>query len=151
MTPSLQNVVGCPNSEGETMHKKYTVYSGNRHGKIVYIGTTTQEPEARFRWHRSNGKKLCFNVIAQFETAEEMLAEEFRLIQKHLPCMNKIKHRAQNLNVALTGDAIDSRRGNAEWCQSCLKRRVNAGYKFCLWCSKTSNPGRQDQAARKEA
>lgn len=119
-----------------TSDRTYTVYKGERGGKIVYIGTTIQKPKDRFRWHRHNGKDLNFTVLEQFKTSEEMIDTEFALIKQHNPKLNKIKHRKQNLNVALSEDAINSRIGDDEWCQCCLKRRVNKGYKKCLWCSK---------------
>lgn len=113
----------------------YTVYKGEKDGKIVYIGTTVQNPKDRFRWHKYNGKDLDFTVVCQFPTQEEMLEEEFRLIKLYNPIMNKIRHRKQNLNVKLSTEELNSRVGKKEWCQKCLKRRVNSGYKFCLRCS----------------
>lgn len=116
--------------------RTFSVYKGERGGKIVYIGTTIQQPAARFRWHKANGKNLAFTVLGTFKTSDEMLAEELRLIQLHKPAMNKITDRKQNLNAALSADQLDARRGSAEWCQCCLKRRVNAGYKRCMYCGK---------------
>lgn len=116
------------------MNRKYTVYKGEKNGQLVYIGTTMQKPEDRFRWHKANGKPLQFTVLQQYETADEMLDEEYRLIQKHRPRLNKITHRRQNLNVALTQDELNSRKVSSEWCQCCLKRRVNKGYKKCMRC-----------------
>lgn len=114
----------------------YSVYKGEVGGKIVYIGTTIQDPSARFRWHKANGKPFDFTVLSTFSTAEEMLNEEFRLIQLHRPRCNKITKRKQNFNVALSSDSIELRKGSSEWCQSCFKRRVNKGYKKCMWCTK---------------
>lgn len=116
------------------MERIYTVYKGERNGKLVYIGTTIQEPAARFRWHKANGKDLQFTVLQQFDNADAMLDEEHRLIKAHSPKMNKIKHRRQNLNVALTQAELDARKGVAEWCQCCLRRRVNKGYSCCMRC-----------------
>jgi len=115
---------------------KYTVYKGEQAGRIVYIGTTIQKPEDRFRWHKSNGKPLKFTVLSQHGTSEQMLDEELRLIKLHNPIMNKIRHRRQNLNVALSDQDLELRKGSNEWCQSCFRRRVNKGYSRCLWCSK---------------
>ena len=116
------------------MGRTYTVYKGEKNGKLVYIGTTVQKPSARFRWHKANGKRLDFTVLAQFDNADEMLDEEHRLIHLHKPSMNKIRHRRQNLNVKLTKDEIEARKGSDEWCQGCLKRRTNKGYLFCMRC-----------------
>jgi hypothetical protein len=117
------------------MSRIYTVYKGEKNGVIVYIGTTIQKPEDRFRWHKSNGKPLQFTVLHQFDNSEDMLSEELRLIKQHRPRLNKITHRRQNLNVALTQCELDLRKGSTEWCQSCLKRRVNKGYARCMRCS----------------
>lgn len=114
--------------------RTYTVYKGEKGGKIVYIGTTTQEPAARFRWHRANGKPFAFTVLSQHENADEMLAEELRLIKLHKPQHNK--RLKQNLNVRLTAEQLKARKGKVGWCQSCLKRRTNPGYTVCLFCSK---------------
>lgn len=111
----------------------YTVYKGEQGGQIVYIGTTIQEPAARFRWHKSNGKPFAFTVLSRYDNADEMLAEELRLILLHKPKHNKrIK---QNLNVRLTSDQLALRKGDSEWCQSCLKRRTSKGYTFCMYCN----------------
>lgn len=116
------------------MNRTYTVYKGSKNGKLLYIGTTIQEPEARFRWHKANGKNLDFEVLSQFHNATEMLDTEFELIKKYKPALNKIRNRKQNLNVPLSKDTLESRKGNPEWCQFCLKRRVNKGYSKCKWC-----------------
>jgi hypothetical protein len=116
--------------------KAYTVYSGcdKKSGELVYIGTTIQKPKDRFRWHKHNGKDLRFEILAQFNSEQEMLNLEFELIKKHNPKLNKIKHRKQNLNVRLTDDVLSSRVGDNQWCQCCLKRRVNPGYSKCYYC-----------------
>lgn len=114
---------------------KYTVYEGRKNSKLVYIGTTIQNPRDRFRWHKYNGKDLDFKVLHQYDNKENMLDKEFELIEKFKPSMNKIKHRKQNLNKKLFKKELNSRIGDSEWCQSCLKRRVNRGYKKCRWCS----------------
>lgn len=118
------------------MSRVYTVYRGKLKGKIVYIGTTIQKPEDRFRWHKHNGKNLNFTVLHQFDNSEAMLDKEFELIKKHQPRMNKIKHRKQNLNAVLSAEELQKRVGQKGWCQSCLKRHVNKEYKKCMWCSK---------------
>lgn len=116
---------------------KFTVYSGKDKltRDLVYIGTTVQKPADRFRWHKANGKDLVFEVLFQFDSEDEMLDKEFELIKQLRPKMNKIVHRKQNLNRRLTSITLNSRRNNAEWCQSCLKRRVNKGYMVCFYCS----------------
>jgi hypothetical protein len=119
------------------MARVHTVYKGeDRKGRIVYIGTTIQNPLDRFRWHRYNGKPFNFTVLAQFQTAEEMLDEEFRLIQLHKPQHNKITKRKQNFNVKLTPEQLSARAGDSEWCQCCLKRRTSAGFTNCYYCQK---------------
>ncbi len=115
--------------------RQHVVYKGEQDGKVVYIGTTIQQPEARFRWHKSNGKPFKFTVVRTFDNAQEMLAEEFRLIQKHRPKFNKIVDRQQNFNGKLSTEQVAERVGLAGWCQSCLKRRVNEGYTSCRFCS----------------
>ena len=81
----------------------YSVYKGENKstGELVYIGTTIQKPEARFRWHKSNGKDLNFTVIHKYDNADEMLEKEFELIKQLTPKLNKITKRPQNLNVKL--------------------------------------------------
>lgn len=112
---------------------EYTVYKGEEGGKVVYIGTTIQNPRDRFRWHKHNGKDLEFSVISSHASAEEMLAEERRLIELLRPKLNK--RLKQNLNVKLTQAQLDLRKGDKTWCQACLKRRVNKGYSRCFYCS----------------
>lgn len=114
----------------------YSVYTGSKGGRVVYVGTTIQKPSDRFRWHKANGKRLNFEVIATFTDADQMLAEEFRLIQLHRPSMNKITKRKQNFNVQLSAEQLEARRGDKQWCQGCLRRHVNAGYTYCMYCGK---------------
>lgn len=116
----------------ETKWLTHTVYKGELNDQIVYIGTTIQVPADRFRWHKANGKNFVFTVLARYETPEEMLAEERRLIELHKPKFNK--RLKQNLNVKLTQAQLDSRVNDPSWCQKCLKRRVNPGYKRCMYC-----------------
>lgn len=115
------------------MSRTFTVYKGEQNGKIVYIGTTVQEPAARFRWHKANGKPFQFTVLGQYGNAGEMLDEERRLIELHKPKYNK--RLKQNFNVKLTPEQLQARKGDTSWCQSCLKRRVNNGYATCLYCT----------------
>jgi hypothetical protein len=112
--------------------RTYTVYKGELGGRLVYVGTTIQKPADRFRWHKHNGKNFTFAVLSTHETPEAMLAEELRLILKHRPKYNK--RLKQNLNAPLSIEDKSARVGNREWCQSCLTRRVNAGYSKCKWC-----------------
>lgn len=116
------------------MARQHTVYKGEVDGIIVYIGTTIQKPEDRFRWHKANGKPFKFTVLRTFDNAQEMLAEEFRLIQKHRPRFNKIVDRAQNFNGKLSPAQVAERVGLKGWCQKCLRRRVNEGYTNCYYC-----------------
>jgi hypothetical protein len=112
------------------------VYVGKLNNKIVYVGTTIQPPNDRFRWHKANGKDLDFSIYKKCDTPNEMLDLEFELITKYNPTLNKIKHRKQNFNAKLKDDVLRDRIGNKEWCQCCLKRRVNKEYEFCYWCTK---------------
>lgn len=105
------------------------------HNKLRYIGTTTQIPADRFRWHKSNGKNFNFEIIKICKDADEMLYTEFALIQKYKPICNKITKRKQNLNRRLSDEEKYGRVGNKEWCQCCLTRRVNKGYKTCYYCN----------------
>ena len=118
-----------------TDSKKFTVYKGSLNGQIVYIGTTIQKPEDRFRWHKSNGKRFFFEVIEQFDNENDMLDFEFELIKKLNPKFNKIKTRKQNFNKKLTPEMLELRKGDSQWCQKCLKRHVSSGYKYCYYCS----------------
>ncbi len=123
--------------DSEITTKGFYVYKGlSQSGKLKYIGTTIQIPTERFRWHKYNGKDLVFSVIKICENQTEMLDLEYKLIRKYNPPLNKIKKRKQNYNVVLTQEELESRKGNDEWCQCCLKRRVNKGYKYCYYCLK---------------
>lgn len=114
------------------MGRVYSVYEGrDDKDELVYIGTTVQKPSARFRWHKANGKPLRFKVLHQFDNPDKMLDKEFELIQKHKPRLNKIVNRKQNLNIKLSQQELDKRKGNKSWCQGCLKRRVRVNYKRC--------------------
>ena len=136
MIPNLEKV--CEISD--IKDKGFYVYKGLgkkgvTKGKIKYIGTTTQIPSERFRWHEAHGKNLDFQIIAICKDKDEMLDLEFRLIRHCHPSLNKISDRKQNLNTKLTEEELESRKGNPEWCQCCLKRRVNKGYIYCYYCS----------------
>lgn len=120
--------------KGPDQPGKFNVYVGREAGAIVYVGTTIQKPSDRFRWHKNNGKDFSFEVIKQCDTEQEMLDMEFDLIKLHKPKYNQITHRKQNLNRRLD-QLLDSRKGSHEWCQGCLKRRVNKGYSRCYYCS----------------
>lgn len=118
--------------------KGFYVYVGRSKkgkNKLMYIGTTIQIPSDRFRWHKHNKKDLIFEIIAVCVNQTEMLDLEYNLIRKYKPPMNKIKSRRQNFNVILTKEEIESRKGNKNWYQRCLKRHVNKGYKYCYYCS----------------
>lgn len=112
----------------------FYVYVGRDCGKVRYIGTTTQVPRRRFDYHKANGKDLYFTVIASLDNAIDMIDLEFMLIRHYHPKLNKITKRKQNSNVPLSVEDLELRKGNNEWCQSCLTRRVNKGYKFCYFC-----------------
>lgn len=114
----------------------YSVYEGRfkNNGKLAYIGTTIQKPADRFRWHKANKKDFDFKVLFQYDNPDEMIDMEFKLIKELNPPKNKIKHRKQNLNRQLSQRELNKRVGDNEWCQSCLRRRVNQGYKKCKWC-----------------
>lgn len=114
--------------------KGFYVYKGLINTKLVYIGTTTQIPSDRFRWHKSNGKNFTFEIIKICNDENEMLDTEFALIKKYRPLYNKITKRRQNLNKKLSQEEKYSRVGLKEWCQCCLTRRVNKGYEFCYFC-----------------
>lgn len=115
--------------------RNYYVYQGRdkKTGEIVYIGTTVQVPNARFRWHKANGKNLNFNVLFEFDNPDDMLQKELDLIKELKPKLNKITNRKQNLNVKLTNERLNKRVGDKEWCQSCLKRRARVG-NVCGYC-----------------
>lgn len=133
-TKKYSDLIPVPNQD--ITEKGFYVYkgTGRKSKKMVYIGTTIQVPKERFRWHKHNGKNLIFEVIKVCENADEMLDLEYKLIQRYRPDMNKITKRKQNLNVALTDEILKLRENNVEWCQSCLKRRVNKGYSVCYFC-----------------
>lgn len=113
--------------------RKTAVYKGFKNGEIVHIGITTQKPSIRFRTHEKRNLIDYFEIIAEFDSTEDALQLEKELILKHKPKYSKrIK---QNDNRKLTDKSLESRKGNSEWCQSCLKRRISKGYKNCKWCS----------------
>lgn len=122
--------------EDEYKPHSYVVYVGRATpgGDIVYVGSTSQKPEDRFRWHRANEKDLHFTVVAAFDNADDMVLEEQRLIDINKPVLNKRQKAIHN--APLTQDKLESRKGDKGWCQGCLRRRVNRGYKFCMWCAK---------------
>ncbi len=116
--------------------KACRVYVGkNSRGKIVYVGTTIQDdPRKRFYRHKQNGKKCKFKVLKDCPTVEEMLQEEFRLIKELNPKLNKRVNAPQNHNRKLSQEELQSRVGQPEWCQVCLKRHIRAGRKTCSHC-----------------
>lgn len=116
--------------------KTCRVYVGkNSRGKIVYVGTTIQDdPRKRFYRHKHNGKKCKFKVLKECPTVEEMLQEEFRLIKELNPKLNKRVNAPQNHNRKLSLEELQSRVGQSEWCQVCLKRHIRAGRKTCSHC-----------------
>lgn len=122
------------------MSRTYSVYLGKDKGtgKIVYVGTTIQKLEDRWRWHKHNGKDLNFSLFRECKDQEEMLQLEHRLITEFKPALNKITHRKQNLNAKLDQAVVEARKGDKQWCQCCLKRRVNKGYSMCYYCQKDS-------------
>ena len=118
----------------------YSVYLGYRGDVVQYVGMTSQKPERRFSWHKSNGKRLNFKVVFQSSCEVETKAEEDRLIALHLPTLNK---RGICLPKSyLTQKDIDARRTSGKWCERCLRRKVSPGYRVCLWC---------EQVARRKA
>ena len=118
----------------EIQEKGFYVYQGLVNGDLVYIGTTTQKPADRFRWHKANKKPFDFEIVAICGNAEEMLDLEWELIRTHKPKHNKITGRRQNLNIKLSEEELAARVGDKTWCQSCLRRRVNKGYDKCSRC-----------------
>lgn len=122
------------NKKGNWLYFGYERRENNVKGKLVYIGTTMQKPSDRFRWHKHNGKDLIFEIQAEYPTPDEMLDAEVKLIAAYNPKLNK-KTKRHNDNRRKSDKDINARKGNSEWCQGCLKRRVNKGYKRCLWCS----------------
>ena len=120
---------------------KYMAYFGysrkdTEHQKVVYVGTTIQHPMSRWYYHSIHGKNLDFVEAYRFDNEKDMLDKEWEEIKARKPSMNKIKNRPQNFNVPLTPEVLKSRKGNPEWCQCCLTRRVSKGYKYCYYCSK---------------
>lgn len=114
--------------------RKTTVYKGLSNGNIVHIGITTQCPSNRFRTHEKRHLIDEFVIITQFDSTEDVLDLERELILKYKPKYSKrIK---QNDNRKLSKEELQGRKGSSEWCQSCLKRRINKGYHKCKWCSK---------------
>lgn len=118
---------------------KYLVYVGYSRKdkdckKIIYVGTTIQYPLSRWFYHKQHGKNLVFKEYCRFDNENDMLDMEYELIQKYHPSCNKITKRRQNYNVVLTPEILESRKGNPEWCQCCLRRHVNKGYKYCYYC-----------------
>lgn len=120
---------------------KYIVYFGysrkdNKHKQVIYIGTTIQFPISRFYYHSMHGKNLDFVEKYRFDNEQDMLNKEYEMIQKYRPCMNRITSRKQNLNVTLSSEILEARKGDPQWCQCCLRRHVNIGYKYCYYCTK---------------
>lgn len=119
---------------------KYIVYCGYANGRLMYVGTTIQHPYSRWYYHSTHGKPFNFKEEYRFDNKEDMLNKEYELIQKYHPRCNKITNRKQNLNAVLSSEELESRKGNPKWCQCCLHRHVNLGYKYCYYCSK--NPAK---------
>ena len=124
------------NTKGFYVYKGLSIDRNEKryHNKLRYIGTTIQIPADRFRWHKANGKDFLFEIIKICKDENEMLDTEFALIKKYKPICNKITKRKQNFNKKLSNQEKYDRVGVKEWCQSCLTRRVNKGYKFCYYC-----------------
>jgi hypothetical protein len=128
-------------SEYKYRKDKYLVYVGYSKkdkdcSKIIYVGTTIQFPLSRWYYHKTHGKNLVFKEYKRFDNEKDMLELEYELIKKYRPSCNKITDRPQNFNVALDEETLESRKGNPEWCQCCLKRRVSdKRYKTCYWCA----------------
>lgn len=74
----------CVKNKNLIFSKGFYVYKGldKKSKELLYIGTTIQVPNDRFRWHRNNGKDLLFDVIKICNDENEMLDCEFDLIQK---------------------------------------------------------------------
>lgn len=114
---------------------KYLVYVGyDRQDRVVYVGTTAQYPLSRWFYHKTHGKDLRFVEYARYDNENDMLDKEFELIQQLKPSKNKITKRRQNFNVALSSEELEKRKGDPQWCQCCLRRHVNKGYKYCFYC-----------------
>lgn len=114
--------------------KKTTVYKGISNGEIVHIGITTQDPKVHFRTHEKRKLIERFEVIGEFEDVADALLLERKLIEEYNPKYSK--RLKQNDNRKLAAAQVKGRIGDNEWCQKCLKRRVNKGYKTCFYCSK---------------
>lgn len=118
---------------------KYVVYVGkDKKGVIRYVGTTIQYPLSRWFYHHQHGNKLDFEVVCRYSNEKQMLEKEYDLIQKYKSngLRNKITSREQNYNVELTQQELNSRKGDPQWCQCCLRRHVSPGYRYCYYCSK---------------
>ena len=120
---------------------KYVVYYGyskkdKEKSKVIYVGTTIQHPMSRWYYHSTHKKDLVFDIAFRFDNEKQMLDKEYEEIKRLRPYLNKIKNRPQNFNVALSEEEINERKGNEKWCQCCLKRHVNKGYRYCYFCSK---------------
>ena len=112
----------------------YRVYLGYSGDTVEYVGLTSQKPERRFSWHKSNGKRLRFEVVFVSDCEVAAKEEEDRLILLHLPTLNK---RGICLPKShLTKQEVETRLSSGKWCQVCLRRHVNRGYKICLWCER---------------
>lgn len=114
----------------------YNKKSKETDSKIIYVGTTTQYPLSRFVYHKLHGKDFRFEIVCRFDNEKDMLDKEFELIQKYKPRYNKRIKAPQNYNVPLSQEELDLRKGNPEWCQCCLRRRVSKGYERCYYCSR---------------
>lgn len=128
-------------SDYKNREDKFLVYVGysrkdKEQKKIIYVGTTIQFPLSRWYYHKVHSKNLNFVEYCRFDNEKDMLDKEYELICKYHPSCNTIKDRPQNYNVPLTKEELESRKGNPEWCQCCLKRRVKPGYKYCYNCSR---------------
>lgn len=86
----------------------------------------------RFRTHEKRKLIESFEVIAEFEDVADALSLEKELIIKYNPKYSK--RLKQNDNRKLANASVSARKGSKEWCQKCLKRRVNKGYKNYMWC-----------------
>lgn len=120
---------------------KFVVYFGysrkdkSEKRKVIYVGTTIQHPMSRWFYHSTHNKNLDFEIAFRFDNAQDMLIKEYEEIKRLRPSMNKIKDRQQNLNVELTKEILETRKGDSEWCQCCMKRRVSKCYRYCYFCS----------------
>lgn len=114
--------------------KNFTVFAGYKNETLVYVGSTTQKPNVRFNWLKSNGKRLEFKILQQFDNVEDMLKFAQLIIDRENPKMNK--RRIAICNSPITDTIIESRYDNPEWCISCFSRRVSPDFLICYWCSK---------------